>query len=519
MANAFEIEDRLVVPNWRSFGRTMAIGELDSLQPTKKEPVDQFSIDEYIIDFALNRTVPHAADLIGAAVVNNKTEDSKVLDAAKFILDFQDKATPSQIALSQKILGKGPIEKDSLSTVRTLAGFNPDRYRQLIHETKGLLRAYPSNPILLVELSRYYSVLGEEKNSIQSMKTAIHLAKDNRFVLRSATRLFAHFHSEENDYLSYIQRILSKNRITSFDPWLTSAEISISSVMGRNSKFIKKGLELIDSGNISPFNFTELASSIATVEMLNGSMKKSRNLFKKALISPNDNSLAQLEWASAKDTQLNVVQDNFDIKTKFEAYALDNYYAGNFRQALSSTIDWFTDQPFSKRSIIFGSNLASTILKDQNSSIALLKAGLISHPNDPTLLNNLAYAYALDNRTQEASEQLRKLSLKGIDKTTEICAKATEGLVAFRQGFLDKGRTLYAEAIKKSFESQNKNLNWIAILNYAREEIMQKTEYVNSIMDIVYEIPDNTLHIETNILKADIVEMYRKYKNNSPIQV
>lgn len=512
MANAFETEDRLVVPNWRSFGRTMAIGELGSFKPKTIEHKDQFSIEEYVIDFKLNRTIPHAADLIGAAIVNNKADDDYALEAARFIIDHQEKATHSQILLSEKILGRGPIEKDVLSTVRSLSGFDPDRYRQLIHETRIRLRAYPENPVLLVELSRYYSVIGEEESSIRAMKMAMHLASDNRFVLRSATRLFAHLHTEENNYLGYMQRVLSKNRITSFDPWLTSAEISISSAMGRNSKFIKKGLELIDSGKISPFNFTELASSIATVEMLNGSSKKSRNLFKKALIDPNDNSLAQLEWASAKDTQLNVIQENFDIKTKFEANALDNYYAGNYRQAFESTTEWFADQPISKHSVVFGSNLASTILKDQEGSIALLKAGLISHPNDQTLLNNLAYSYALENRTDEAAEQLSKIKLKGSDKATEICVKATEGLVAFRQGLFDKGRALYSESIKSAIEAKNKNLSNIAILNYAREEILQKTEYAASIMDIVAEIPDKTSHIETNVLKADIVDMYKKYK-------
>lgn len=518
MANVFETEDRRVVPNWRSFGKTIAIGELDSLNLSGMCPTDQFSIDEYLSDFAKHKTVPFAADLIGAALVNNKTEEGGVLDAAKFILDSHTKATSSQIALSERILGISSIKNNSPFTALTLDEFNPKIYQNKIHETKTLLRAFPANPILLVELSRYYSVLGEEKNSIQAMKMAMQLAKENRFVLRSATRLFAHYNSEQNDYLGYIQRILSKSRATSFDPWLISAEISISSLMDRSSKFIKKGLELIDSGNISPFNYTELASSIATLEMQNGNMKKSRNLFRKALLSPNDNSLAQLEWASAKDSQLHVVQDNFDIKTKFEAFALDNYYAGNYQEALESTMLWFTDQPFSKRSVVFGSNLASTILKDQNSSIALLHAGLVSHPNDPTLLNNLAYAYALDNRTHEAAEQLRKLPSKGLDKTTEICAKATEGLVAFRQGHLDKGRALYMEAIKNSYESQNKNLNWIAILNYAREEILQETDYVDSIKEIVYEIPDKTPYIDTNVLKKDIVDMLSNYKKKRDTQ-
>lgn len=514
MTNALEDLKRNVIPNWRSFGTTVSLGELNSFNKNGIIEFHNYSIQKYIIDFEINKTVPHAADLISAAVVNNKTEDKYVKEAAIFILKNSAKTTMSQRLLAEQILNKQEIALDILnSRLNELNEFKSEKYYQLIRETKSLLRAYPSNAILQVELSRYYSIIGEENNSINAMKIALHIAKDNRFVLRSATRLFAHFHSEKNDYLKYIQHILSTNKITTIDPWLMSAEISISSVMERNSKFIKKGINLINSGNISPFDFTELASSIGTVEMQNGKAKKSRDFFKKSLINPNDNSLAQVEWASRIDNSIKIPLENFDVQSNYEALSLKNYFKNDYINSFDASVQWFIDQPFSKRSVVFGSYLASTVMKDQDKSLSLLKAGLVSHPNDPILINNMAYSLALKGRPEDALNELSKIRHTNLDSGAEICIEATKGLIAFRSGDIKMGRYFYKEAISHSKKADNKQLNWTAILNYAREEIIKKTSEVDSIMDVVSKIPNNKFEIAIMVLKTDVIEMYKKMKN------
>lgn len=518
MANLFEHKDRRVIPNWRSFGKTITLGELNSFQINSMFPQQETSIDEYIKDWNLNRTVSYAADLLSAAIVNNKGEDKTVIEAANFVLGNRDKSTFSQISLANVLLNK-PIDKDLSQRFNEVvleklpALINPEPYRIKIRETKNLLRKYQSNAILYVELSRYYSILGQEFNSIRAMKAALQLAPNNRFVLRCATRLFAHYYTNENDYLDYIHNFLRKSPMTLIDPWLASAEISISTIRNRTSKFIKKGIELINSKNISPFNFTELASSIGTVELLYGS-KKSREFFNKALISPNDNSLAQIEWASTKDNYLDINPSLFEVKLNFEALALDNFQNKNYESALDNTVKWFIDMPFSKRPIMFGSNLASTILKDQQKSISFLNAGLISHPNDPQLINNLAYSLALDDNPKEAFEQLNKIrNLEDYDNITQICLTATRGLSYFRSGSADIGRQLYLNAIDQAKKTQNKELNWIAILNYAREEIRLNSKYVDPIMDAVSRIPNDTKDYEILVLKKDVIELHQKMKN------
>jgi tetratricopeptide (TPR) repeat protein len=518
LANLFLHKDRRVVPNWRSFGKTTVLGELNSIQSENSILRFDTNIDEYIIDWQINKTVIHAADLLSASIVNNKRDNRFVIEAANFVLSNKQKASNSQISLAEQILNKKTdcdlttiFNKVSLDTLPSLIDLIPIRNK--IKETKHILQNYPGNAILHVENSRYYSILGQEEHSINSMKIALHLAPNNRFVLRCATRLFAHYENERNDYLDYIHNILRRSPITKYDPWLTSAEISIATIRKRNSKFIKSGIDLINSKNISPLNFTELASSIGTVELLYGSSKKSREFFNKALIKPNDNSLAQIEWASNKDKQIIVNTSNFEVRMNFEALTLDNFHNNQFDKALDNAAKWFIDMPFSKRPIMFGSNLASTVLKDQNKAISFVNAGLVSHPNDPQLINNLAYSLSLDGRPDEAFEQLNKIKDSDYNETTHICLTATKGLALFRRGLIDAGRNQYLDAIAQSKQMKNQELNWIAILNYAREEVRIGSEYSDSIMDSVSKIPsiDN---IVITTLKNDVIELYKKIKNS-----
>ncbi|HBV15267.1 tetratricopeptide repeat protein [Chryseobacterium carnipullorum] len=520
MANLFEQEDRRVIPNWRSFEKTISLGELDALNNSKMLIKRNIDINEYILDWTKNKSLIHASDLISAAIVNNSRSNEEVINAAHFIIENKVQATYSQISTSKFILGVENLPQNhSFYDTITLDNISNLINQELIYEKIKVLKAkisvYHLNPILYVELSRYYSIIGQEIQSIKSMQIALNLAPHNRFVLRSAIRLFLHFDNESNDFVDYIHDFLRKSPLILNDPWLTSAEISIATLRGRNSKFIKKANDLVNSKNISPFNLSELASSLGTVELLNGNSKKSRDLFRKALISPNDNSLAQVEWASTKDKQLEIEQDKFNVKLNFEALALDNFNNNNFNEALSNSVKWFADMPFSKRPIMFGSSLSSTLLKDQKKSISLVRAGLISHPNDPQLINNLAYALALDNRPIEAMAELNKIKNSIVtDEVTNICLAATKGLALFRSGKYDEGRSFYIKAIEQTQTKQNRELNWLAILNYAREEVLINSEYTGHLIDVVSKIPDSNKDIVINTLKKDVLKLYAENNNN-----
>lgn len=515
MANIFENKDRRVVPNWRSFRKTSVLGELDSinLKNIKKIKIP-LSIDDYILDWQENKTVSFASDLLSAALANGLFENESVHEAADYILKHPKSSTETQRKLAFKVLSYSKPEKifdklKNLSIEDLDCIINTDIVRNKIRVLKNQIKNFQYNAILYVELSRNYSILGQTEKSINAMKIALFLAPENRFILRSAVRLFAHIGDFEMAH-----DIVRKSNIVVSDPWIMSSEIAMATIRNRSSRFIKKGLEVIQSKNVNPFNFSELASSLGTLELINGNNKKSRTLFYSSLISPNDNSLAQAEWASSKDINLVIDPFSFNINQNYEALALEQFGLQKYEEAISNACKWFIDMPFSKRPVMLGSHIAGTFLNDNEKSRSFLKAGLLAHPNDPQLLNNLVYSYAEDNQIPEAIEYLEKINENEKNEPiTQICIKATRGLVYFRSNLFDQGRQCYLEAIKEAHEINNQFYNWLALLNYAREEILIKSEFVKTIMDLVYKIPEQSSDREINILKSEVLDLFKKTNN------
>ena len=107
MAAIIEEKERRVIPNWRSFGTTVALGELNT-NSLNGNASPNLSIESYIREFNNNHTVPYAADLISAALVNGFTDNKNVEEAAKFLLDHKYEITISQGELANRILN-GPL--------------------------------------------------------------------------------------------------------------------------------------------------------------------------------------------------------------------------------------------------------------------------------------------------------------------------------------------------------------------------------------------------------------------------
>lgn len=509
MANLFNPKERRVLPNWRSFNLTVDLGELNDWQiKGGKDYSRNLSIEDYLLSWEQNKTIAIAGDLLSAAFVNGFTENPTVKEAASFVLSNQDKSTSTLLNFTEKIVNPPTLKPERRLTLNNLEDcikFN--NIGDSIRKIKDRLNQYPYNPILYVELSRLYAILGHREKALQNMSIALHLAPENRFVLRAASRLYTHF-----DSVDYIHHFIKNSDIVQYDPWITSTEIALATIMNRGSRLIKKGLQMIKSGKYSPFSLTELAASIGTLEFFNGNRKKTKKLLKTALISPNDNSLAQVEWILNKIYLFEIDPVDYGIENKYEALAIDNYHNNQWEQALENSVAWFCDLPFSKQPVMFGSHIASDILDKPEIARELLCAGLVSHPNDAQIINNLAYSLALENKLDEAENYIRRLrNWSNIDDLiAKICLTATSGLISFRKGLQDEGRYLYLKAIEATRLLKNKHFKWLAELNYAREEILSESEHIESIMKKVNKIPDDTEYPNVNKLKFDVMRLYNK---------
>lgn len=508
MANLFDPKDRHVLPNWRSFGLTVDFGELNDWKTEGiNQPPRNLSIEDYLFSWRQNKTVAIAGDLLSAAFVNGFTNDPTIKEAADFILSNSDKSTSTLSNFANRIVNPTTITPEKRLTLTNHEDvIKSNNLGNSIGVIKNRLDKYPLNPILYVELSRLYSILGHREKALHNMSIALRLAPENRFILRAASRLYTHF-----DLVDYIHNVIRKSEIVKCDPWITSTEIALATIRRKSSQFIKRGLQMINSGKYSPFSLTELSSSIGTLEFLDGNRSKTKKLLQTALISPNDNSLAQIEWIINKIHLFDINPANYKIENKYEALAFDNYYNNKWDEALKNSFYWFCDLPFSSQPVMLGSHIAGMILDKRDIARNLLNAGLVSHPNDAQIINNMAYFLSLDNKVDDAENYLRKIrNPSEIKPTTKICLKATRGLISFRKGFHDEGRRLYLEAINESKLLRNSNFRWLSILNYAREEILTKSSYIESIIDNIKSIPDNTKYPDVNKLKVDVMDLYHK---------
>lgn len=472
-------KNRKVIPRLRDFKTTLSLGELRSAVPgaVRNIPPDT-SIDDEIEDWENNRSLSFATDVVGSGFVLGLTD--KIQDAADFILSDEAQATDLQKRIARQ--AKDPEYSVHLTTVDEATSDSIDlinHSREQVSKYRGQLRHAPRNPVKLVELSREYATLGSIKKAIRAMDTAVALAPTNRFVLRSATRLYVHAGEIDNVHEDEIEKahfILRRAPTLRSDPWLLAAEIAVASLLEKTSRHIKTGLKQIADTNYNPFEVSELASAIATLEMENAGNRQARKLFRQALRKPTENSIAQAEWASHTISSLDIDMREFDVPRNYEALASSFYQKGELDQALTQGKSWILDQPFAISPVLFTGSTAS-ILDDFDLSERIYKFGLDANPDNTTLRNNLAYVLATNNLPEEAEKELALIEHSSLRISEKITTTATEGLIKFRKGLHKEGRQLYRSAIKIAQDNNEPGYALRALAFLAREEIIAGTEY------------------------------------------
>jgi len=512
MAVIYEIKERRVIPNWRDYKRTLQLGEL-SQSNKLAEPI-VLNIDRSIEDWRQEKNIGTAADLINSAFVSG-IQNPEVKHAIELIKTNQKKASSSLLGLiriieldnpTQAVISNNSLLEIDVDTVNEFQAFiNNKSFHKVINKTKKRSRNELRNPIIWVELARLYTMRGHEHKAENAIVTALHLAPNNRFVLRSATRFF--IHKEKFDKALFYLR---KAEGLKSDPWLISAHIATSSIMGRFSPLIKEGKSLLSSNNFSDYELTELSSSLGTLEFKDGSFKKAKDFFEKSMRMPNDNSLAQLEWVSKDEQRLKINPFQFDkVINPFEARALESYERGNWKDAFYNSIKWFLDMPFSKRPALLGSYIAGSLLKDKNAAIILCQVGLQANPNDPTLLNNMVYNLATSENDQMLDtyvRQMMEIDIKGLPNESKITFQATLGLVSLKRGEFELGMEMYKVAIQNATNIRNDYLKNLAIANFAMELINLNSPEQLTYVELVKNMKISEKHKDLQLLQNEILE-------------
>lgn len=473
-----EEKQRNIIPRWRDFATTLALGELSSsLRSDSKDAATEGSLYDQLVDWQHNKSLSFATDLVGSGLALGRREG--IEEAADFILSEESQATNLQRRIARWAKDPDfsihlPISEETISNTSDEIILHS---RELVRKYRAQLRNALRDPIRIVELSREYAILGSREKAIRMMDIAVSLAPASRYVLRSAARLFVHAGEIEKAHY-----VLERAPSLRSDPWLLAAEIAVSSMRHQTSNHVRSGVRHIDDANHRAFDVSELASAVATLEMKNANNKLARKLFKKALRWPTENSIAQAEWASRSMQNLTVEVLRYDAPRKYEALAWNSFKQGGFDKALDEGKNWIRDQPFAVSPILF-TGLVATLMENFEMGENLFRFGLDANPENATLRNNLAFALASNNEPVLAESELDRIDRTSLTAQERIIVTATEGLIRFRKGFLDEGRALYRRAIDVANQNGEPGNALRALVFLAREEINARTELATQTLE------------------------------------
>ena len=449
-------EQRFLIPRWRCLAVTAASSELAGL-PVRSKSIDVGSgfadFSDKLARWNESPTLVTAAEVVGAALV--EARESEAVDAARLLTSHGSTATVSLRRLAERSIERSRPHRLSLNPQL------PD-YRHEKRVWRQRARLHPKSALAWVELSLLDIVGGRETAALRSMLVALQLAPTNRHVLRSAARLFLQLRDPLRAYDT-----IAKSDAIRRDPWLVAAELSLAVLADRKPSHFGLGRRFIVEGDFGPHQFTELAGAIGTLELIAGHQKKAREYFRKSVMSPTGNALAQAEWA-APIVGINLVGRSFfkRVTEIDEARALQLLNAESFWEVPDACRSWSRAEPYSIRPYEISSS-ASALVEDHHLTLDTARNGFSMRQKSHTLLNNYAFALASLGRFSEAEQALRKIGAG--DGTHWPVSEANRGLLAMRKGECDLGMTLYRRAIRDFRGRGNGRAADIASLYMARE--------------------------------------------------
>lgn len=509
----FRERDRNIIPRWRDFRTTIAIGELTpaGAPPSEALPGGDF-LAEKITAWRDNRTASFASELVGAAFFLGRQAEAE--EAAKFLLSNGVDAPGPARALAGRLLRLIGGSVPAAAPPEAKPVIKEQVYGR-IHRLRRRLREDPRNAILLVDLAREYTLLGLEEKALNAMGLALKLSPTNRFVLRAAARMYVHYDRED-----LARRILLRADSTPHDPWLIAAEAAVASKMGRSPEFVRAARRMLEDASFSPAQVSELAGAMGTLEFINGRTQAARKLFRKSLITPTDNSVAQAEWAARHQVGIEVSPTELLAPRVYEARAWDYHTRHRWRETVEESWRWLHDQPFSETPALFGSFVAGSVLDDHMESERIVRVSMLANPTETSLINNLAFSLAMQGRIAEAELELAKVRLEEVaDHRNKITLAATTGLIRFRRGDAERGRELYLSAYENAKGPENVRYRAAAAFHLAREEMLAGTTEMQRAMERADQAVKALGHDDDDIrvLYARIRDMWEQRRHDTLI--
>lgn len=458
----FDLRNRQVVPRWRTSRVTASLGELATVAPPRRDRTDADVIAQKVAEWREHRTASFAADVLASAIVDGAVPEAR--EAAEFILLPSSSASEAARIVARRVLNPETFEALPVAVLDDRA------MREVVATARRRTRADLRNALAWADLSLAYASLGFVEKALRAMEVAAVLAPANRFILRARARLLVHA-----DDLDTAIELLRKAPNVRTDPWVLAAEIAVSEIGERRSRFIKHASTTLARQTTDPFQITELASAIGTVELFDGNRRMAKKLFQTALEQPTDNTVAQAAWVARESGILTLQPGHLATPRSFEARAREFFRGGEWEESLSAALCWMEDEPFSPAPALFASYVAAVVLERFDEALGILDAARIANPDDWTVLNNTAFCYASIDRPDLAQTYFEQMDRAEGEASRHGTWLATSGLIAFRGGEPDKGRTLYEAAINELDAPENRAAKAMAAYFASREELVAES--------------------------------------------
>ena len=148
--------------------------------------------------------------------------------------------------------------------------------------------------------------------------------------------------------------------------------------------------------------------------------------------------------------------------------------------------DWCLQEPYSSHPFISASEIACMDRKPAE-AIRLGREGLIANPHDFFLKNNLAFAYLRSNDINQAELILNSFP-RSLGEREKIFFLATSGLLNYKKGNIQLGRSLYLESIDLCKKLHDERVAAKAWLHLAIAELESKTDAAAKYTETALEI-------------------------------
>ena len=448
--------DRRIVPRWRAFEDSTETGELASAAMRRHHEISVGTLlERKLADWRVHQDIGRAVDLVGASLAFSRVKYA--IDAARFLSrdDLSVSTWTRNLALAVIERRTQPelfARVEASGVIETQIGIQ-----------RELLRVESADPIGWVELARLYAGVGLERKAEESIAVALHLANDNRFVLRCTSRLFVHTgHPDRAEML-----LKGRNR-TRHDPWLLAALIAVGNIQGRQVG-ADAGRRILRSEEFAPAHISELAAAVGTLEIEHGSIKSGKKLLRRALQDPTENSIAQVTWAERR-FNLDVRPLNVRAARQFEADAWSAYGGGSWTECVRYSRLWQQDEVFSSRPGALGSFTAAVCLDDYAAGEAIARRGLRANPGDFLLLNNRAFCLMNLDKPREATPLLEKMKRLATTDDRRVIHGATYGLQLYRLGKTTAGKAEYRRVLEGAERIGSRRLVALVAAHFAIEE-------------------------------------------------